>query len=246
MSSAEYLGAAAKGLAELREKQLEAIDRAAEMLATAIAEGHKAFSFGATHSFILSMELVYRTGGLMLVNPIYPHGMDLGVRPLTLTSQLERLPGLGEILLRNSAAAQGDVLLIASTSGRNAVAIDMALAAREAGIATIAITSMAYTTSVESRHPSGRKLFELCDQVIDTCAPAGDAVVELPGFAQKIGPLSTVLGCAAVNAVVCQTVRNLMDRGIKPPVFISANLPGGDEHNQKLLTEKRDQIFYME
>ena len=246
MSSEAYLDAAAEGLRRLRETQLDAIDRAAETIADAVVGGRKVLAFGATHSFIIAMELVYRTGGLMLVSPIYPHGMDLGVRPMTLTSQLERIPGLGRALLENSPAAKGDVLIIASTSGRNPAAIDMAIGAREAGVTTIAVTSMAYTKSVDSRHPSGRKLFELCDQVIDNCAPAGDAAVEVPGFPQKTGPLSTVLGCAAVNAVIAQVVRNLVDRGVTPHVFVSANLPGGDEHNQDLLRENRDRIFYLD
>jgi uncharacterized phosphosugar-binding protein len=172
--------------------------------------------------------------------------MSLDVRPLTLTSQLERLPGIGRALLENSPAAKGDVLIIASTSGRNAAAIDMAIAARHAGLTTIAVTSMEYTRRVDSRHPSGKKLYELCDHLIDNCAPAGDAAVEIPRLEQKTGPLSTVLGCAAVNAVIAQVIRNLVDRGITPPVFVSANLPGGDEHNKRLLAENRIRIFYLD
>jgi len=246
MSSIAYLSAVSDGLRALQETQLDAINRAAETITEAIVAGRKVFSFGASHSFILTEELVYRTGGLMLVNPIFPHGMNLSVRPMTLTSQLERVPGLGKVLLEGSPVERGDVLLIASTSGRNAVAIDMAFAAREAGVTTICITSMAYTLGVESRHPTGKRVFEICDQVIDNCAPYGDAAVEIPGFPQKTGPLSTVLGCAAVNAIVAQVIRNLVDRGIEPPVFLSANLPGGDEHNQRLLEENRGRVFYME
>ncbi len=246
MSSLDYLDAVAQALRKLQETQLEAINDAAHTITEAVIADNKIFSFGASHSFMLTEELVYRTGGLMLINPIFPHGMNLSVRPMTLTSRLERLPGLGKVLLENSPASAGDVLLIASTSGRNAVAIDMALAAQQAGITTIAITSLAYTQSVESRHPSGKKLFEICDQVIDNCAPLGDAAVQIPGFSQKTGPLSTVLGCAVVNAIVTQVIRNLVERGITPPVFVSANMPGGDEHNQKLLSENRHRIFYME
>jgi len=246
MSSTAYLEAVAEGLRKLQETQASAIEAAAQVVTEAIAGDRKLFSFGATHSFILTEELVYRTGGLMLVNPIYPHGMNLSVRPMTLTSQVERVPGLGRLLLENSPAAKGDVVLIASTSGRNAVAIDMALAARESGITTIAITSMAYSEGVESRHPSGRKLHQICDHVLDNCAPLGDAAVAVPGFPQKVGPLSTVLGCAVVNALAAQVVRNLVDGGLTPPVFVSANMPGGDEHNQTLLAENRHRIFYMD
>src|SRR3972149_7316896 len=100
------------------------------MLAEAIARGSSIFSFGASHSFMLTEEMVYRTGGLMLVNPIYPHGMNLFVRPMTATSRWERIPGLGAEILAGSPAKKNDVLIIASTSGRNHVVIDLAIAAR--------------------------------------------------------------------------------------------------------------------
>ena len=245
MSSTAYLVAAAEGLRRLAETQTDALNRAAELLTEVVVAGGRLFSFGASHSFMLTEELVYRTGGLMLINPIYPQGMNLSVRPVTLTSQLERLPDLGRVLLEASPAQPGDALLIASTSGRNAVTIDMAQAACERGVRTVAITSLAYASGVPSRHPSGKHLHELCDLVIDNCAPLGDCAVEIPGLPQKTGPLSTVLGCAAVNAVAAQVIRNLADRGLTPPVFLSANLPGGDEHNRQLLEENRERIFYL-
>ena len=245
MSAQAYLEAASETLARLRETQMAQIEAAAKLLADTIAGGHTIFAFGATHSFALAAELVYRSGGLMLVNPIYPYGMDLSVRPLPQTSQTERLPELGRVLLEGSPAQAGDALLIASVSGRNAVAIDMALAARELGLKTIAVTSVEYSRSVTSRHPSGQRLLELCDIVVDNCAPAGDSVVEVPGLRQKMGPLSTVLGCAAVNAIICQTVADLLARGVEAPVFLSANLDGADEHNARLLEQFRSRIFYL-
>jgi uncharacterized phosphosugar-binding protein len=190
-------------------------------------------------------EMVYRTGGLMLVNPIYPHGMNLGVRPLPMTSKIERVVGLGRELLANSPAREGDALILVSTSGRNAVTIDMALLARERKIATIAITALAYTQGVASRHPSGKKLAELCDIVIDNGAPYGDAAVEIPGFPHKVGPLSSVTGCAIVNALACETVRLLVARGVTPPVFVSANTDPGDAHNARLMEENRERIHYL-
>ena len=245
MATQQYIDAVAAGLERLRVTQDDAMHEAADLLTEAVLEGRGIFSFGATHSFMLTEELVYRTGGLMVVNPILPHGMSLSVRPMTLTSQIERVPGYGDLLLRNSPAQQGDVLIIASTSGRNAVVIDMALAARETGVTTIGITALDYTRSVSSRHPSGKRLFELVDVVIDSCAPAGDAAVEFHGFPQRSGPLSSVLGCTVVNCIACQVVQNLLDRGVTPPVFVSANVEGGDEHNARLLAENRDRIHYM-
>lgn len=245
MSAEAYFEATAAGLAKLRAEQLANIKDAADLLADTIEAGNTIFAFGATHSFILPMEMVYRTGGLMLVNAIYPHGMDLSVRPMPLTSQIERLPDYGRILLENSPAQEGDALLIASTSGRNAVVIDMALAAQERGMRTIGITSVEYSASVPSRHPSGKRLLDLCDIVIDNCAPLGDAAVQVPGVEQKTGPLSTVLGAVVVNSLVCQTIANLVERGLDPPIYISANMPGGDEHNARLLAENAGRIHYM-
>lgn len=245
MSSDAYFNAALAALAELRESQRAGICSAAELLVQAIIEDRRIFSFGASHSFILTEELVYRTGGLMLINPIYPQGMNLFVRPMTQTSRFERIPGLGAELLAGAPVEAGDVLLITSTSGRNAVVIDMAIAAREQGIKLIGITSLAYTQGVGSRHPSGQKLVDLCDIVLDNGAPYGDAVVEIEGFPQPVGPLSSLTGIAIVNALASEVVEQLVKRGVNPPVFMSANLDGGDEYNAKLLEVNRHRIFYM-
>jgi uncharacterized phosphosugar-binding protein len=245
MSAEQYLSAAKATLQKLADTQREPIRQAAGLMVQAIIDGHSIFSFGASHSFMITEELVYRTGGLMLVNPIYPHGMNLSVRPATLTSKLERVPGFGRELLDASPAREGDVLLITSTSGRNAVTIDMAIRAREKKINTIGITALAYVNAVASRHPSGKKLPELCDLVIDNCVPYGDAVVEVPGFPQKVGPLSSLTGLAIANALVAEVVAGLVVRGITPPVFISANVDGGDQHNERLLAQYRDRIHYL-
>lgn len=246
MSARAYFETVIDTLRTVMETQQEPIAAAAQMLVDAIAEDRSIYSFGASHSFILTEELVYRTGGLMLVNPIYPHGMNLFVRPMTATSRMERVLGLGATLLASSTAKAGDVLLIASTSGRNAVVIDMAIAAREQGIHVIGITALSYTQGVSSRHPSGKKLADLCDVLIDNGAPYGDAAVQVPGFAQKVGPLSTVTGAAIVDALVAEVVDRLVKQGIQPPVFMSANLDGGDDYNARLLAENKHRIHYME
>jgi len=246
MSANAYFETAIETLRRVAESQAEGIDSAANALVSAVVNDRKIFSFGASHSFMLTEELVYRTGGLMLVNPIYPHGMNLLVRPLTQTSRLERVPGLGAEFIKSSPLRTDDVLLIASTSGRNAVAIDLAIAARDMGVKTIGITSMAYSDGVNSRHPSGKKMKDFCEIVIDNGAPYGDACVEISGFPQMVGPLSSVTGCAIVNALVCAVVDKLVKLGKVPPVFISANLDGGDEHNARLLEQNRHRIFYLD
>jgi len=133
-----------------------------------------------------------------------------------------------------------------STSGRNTMIQDMAIAARERGDRLIGLTSLAYTRSVSSRHASGKKLADLCDIVLDNGAPAGDACVAIEGVDQKTGPLSSVTGCALVNALVAEVIAGLASRGMSPPVFRSANLEGGDEHNASLLEKHRNRIHYLE
>lgn len=246
MSAEAYFQAATSAIQRVWATQAAAIVQAADLMAETIVGDGAIYAFGASHSFIIAEEMVYRTGGLMLVNPVYPHGMNLMVRPAPLTSRLERLPGLGSELVAASPMQSGDLLIIASTSGRNPVVVDAAVAARERGVHVVGITSVEYTRAVTSRHPSGKKLIDLCEVVIDNCAPAGDAAVAVPGFRQKVSPLSTVTGCAIVNALVAETVARLVERGIDPPVFISANLDGGDEHNARLLAANRHRIHYLD
>ncbi|MFA6293952.1 MAG: SIS domain-containing protein [Victivallales bacterium] len=245
MAAEQYLKIATRTLQAIENSQLGKITDAADLITASIVNDGSVFAFGASHSFMIAEEMVYRTGGLMLVNPIYPHGMNMSVRPMTMTSKLERIPGLGTELLASSPAKEGDALIIVSNSGRNAVTIDMALLARERKIKTVVITALSYSDKVGSRHPSGKKLSDLCDVVIDNCVPYGDAAVEISGFPQKVSPLSSVAGCAIVNAIAAEIVQMLVKRGVKPPVFLSANLDGGDEYNSKLLKENRHRIHYM-
>ena len=245
MSATAYFREAIAALERVAETQAEGIGRAADLLVDAIADDGAIYGFGASHSFMMIEEMVYRTGGLMLVNPIYPHGMNLAVRPLTSTSQIERVPQLGKELLGTAPVKAGDVVIVVSTSGRNPVPIDFAIAARERGAKTIGITSLDYTAGVSSRHASGKKMSDFCDVVLDNGAPYGDAAAEIPGFPQKVGPLSSVTGCAIVNALAAETVARLVARGITPPVFMSANLDGGDAFNARLLRENAHRIHYL-
>lgn len=244
MVSDTFIALVKEALDALIRTQRDRIAEAAAALVEAIVSGKSVFSFGASHAFIVTEELVYRAGGLMIINPIYPHGMNFSVHPLSATSRMERVPGLGAELLAASPANEGDVLLIASTSGRNAVVIDMALEAARRKIRTIGITSLEYAGGVSSRHPSGKKLPDLCDIVIDNRAPYGDACLEIEGFPQKVGPLSTITGCAIAHCLVAETVEQLQRRGVTPPVFMSANLDGGDEFNRRLMDENRSRIHY--
>ena len=226
------------------DEQKSIIDEAAEAVKTALTEKHSVFIFGCSHAGILAEEVFYRTGGLAVINPIFFPGFMLNTRPITMTSQLERLDGLGKILVKENRLKKDDVLIIHSVSGRNNVPVEMAEEAKALGVKTIAVTNIAYSSAVTSRHPSGKRLFEVCDIVIDNKGCVGDAAVTLEGLPEKIGPTSTACGAALINALVIETVGKMLEEGKIPPVFLSANLDGGDEHNKKIFEEYKDSIFY--
>lgn len=241
----DYLEHIQEILDKVKTTQWESIEQCAQKMAEAIMNGHSVYAFGASHAGILAQEMFYRTGGLAVLNAILPSEFMLNTRPVTQTSAMERLEGYPSVILQNSDIQQGDVLLLHSVSGRNTAAIEMAIKASEMGIATAAITNMEYTTQVTSRHSSGKKLCEVCDIVIDNCGDFEDSSMLVPGMKQKIAPTSSVVGCAIVNMIVIRIVEYLLEAGVEPPVFHSANVDGGDEFNRVLFEKYKDQIHYM-
>ncbi|QOX63506.1 SIS domain-containing protein [Anoxybacterium hadale] len=227
------------------ETQWESIDQSGFSMATAIKNGCSIFVFGASHAGIIAQEMFYRTGGLAVMNAILPAEFMLNTRPVTQSSDMEQLEGYPSIILSNTPIQAGDVLILHSVSGRNTAAIEMADAARKRGIFTIGITNMTYTKGVTSRHKSGKKLCDLCDIVIDNCGDFEDSSMLLEGMNQKIAPTSSVIGCAIVNMLLIRTVEYLLEFGVEPPIFRSANVDGGSEFNKLLFEKYKDRIHYM-
>ena len=244
-ASTRYYRRVTEIMAEVFDKEAAPMEEAALAIADANRTGHSVFAFGCNHAGLITLELFYRTGGMVTVNPVRAPGMMLELSPPTMTSEMERMPGYGRIIFSNMKAKEGDALIIHSVSGRNAVSIDMAEAAREAGLTVIVVTNMNTTTAVTSRHPSGKKLYEFASVLIDNHGDLGDASVELEGFPQKISSTSTVVGAAILNAVTARACELLLESGITPPVFMSGNIDGGDEHNKKVMAEHADNIFYL-
>ena len=158
------------------------------------------------------------------------------------SSGYERLPGLGNLVVSNTGLGAGDVLFIVSNSGRNCVPIDAALEAKKRGAVTVAITSMAHTTKSTSRHSSGLNLYQVCDYVLDNGAEEGDASVELPGLDQKIAPTSSVTDITLVHLILVNTVELLLQKGIIPPLFLSANTDAGDKANKAVLAKYKAKV----
>ena len=234
-----------KTLQQLFDRQSGNMQKAAELIVDTSVKGGIIYIFGSGHAGIIAQEAFYRTGGLAVVNPIFPPGLTCDIVPVTITSRIERLDGYGAVLSEEYDIKRGDLLIIHSVSGRNAVPVDMALRARERGAYVIAITSLEYSKASESRSKSGKLLYEAADMVIDNCCETGDAAVEIEGFTQKASPLSTVTGAAIINAVTAQAAGIFMERGVTPPLFISANIDGGDGHNAAVMEKYRSKIKYL-
>ena len=245
MKGSCYISVVNETIARAWNSQQEKIAAAAEQIAEAIKRKNKVFIFGCSHAGILSEEVFYRTGGLAVINPIFFPGFMLNTKPVTMTSRLERIPGIGRMLLLENHLRKGDVLLIHSVSGRNTVPVEMAIEASKTGVYVIALTNMEYSSGAASRHPSGKKLYEVSDLVLDNCGVPGDAAIRLEGLEEAVGPTSTAVGAALMNGLIIEVVEKLINDKIVPPVFLSANLDGGDEHNRKIFKEYKDNIFYM-
>lgn len=242
-----YLDTAIELLRRLRDEETPRIEEAAEAIATTLASGGRLFAFGCSHSSLPVQDIVYRAGGLMLVNPIYGPGIAaLDTRPTTLGSDIEKLPGYAGALLDNAPVQAGDVLIVVSVSGRNAVPIEMAAEARERGLTVIGVTSHEYTDNVGSRHASGKKMKDFAHIVLDNKVDKGDAVLAAEGVPQRFAPASGVTSTALLHALVAATIERLLERGVTPPVFLAANVDGGAEWNARLLKENEDRIFYLQ
>lgn len=240
-----YFSEIQKLLDEVLTTQRQSMEQTAQELAKRIKERNNIYIFGCSHASILAQELFYRTGGLAVINPILAPGLTLDVRPVTATTQLERLDGYAKVVLSSTDLKKGDLLIIHSVSGRNAVPVEMAIEAKKMGAFVVALTNVKYSNAFSSRAAGGKRLCEVCDLVIDNCGSVGDAVCEIESFPERVAASSTVIGAAILNAILAQTVKNLVEIGVTPPVFLSANIDGGDAHNARMLQEYKDNIKYM-
>ncbi|THV29665.1 SIS domain-containing protein [Glycomyces paridis] len=236
MTGRAYLDLVSETIRRVGESQAGAVSEAAGLIAESIAAGGVLQAFGSGHSEALAMELAGRAGGLVPSNKIALRDLVLvGGRPLETLADpfLERNTDIAHQLLETVAAEPGDVFAIASNSGINGVVVELALLVKERGHPLIAFTSAEHGARTPSRHPSGKRLGEIADVALDNGAPYGDAAMPLPGGG-AVGAVSSVTSAVLAQMIVGEAVQRLVDAGHAPPVYLSANIPGGDEHNLAL------------
>ena len=233
MSASEFMSRTAALVERVRTTQEEPIRRAGRAFADAVRGGHDVWAFGTGHSHLIAEELYARAGGWAGIRAVLEPSLMLHEGPQK-SSLMERLTGLAEVLLAVHPVAAGDVVVVASNSGLNAVPVEFAAGARARGATVVAITSLAHSMSEQPRTPSGRRLSEEADIVIDNCGVPGDAIVEIPGSGTSVGSTSTVIGALVVEAIVSEAAALFAAAGEEPPILRSNNVAGAAEHNEKL------------
>ena len=212
------------------------IDDAIAVIADGLDAGGVVQAFGTGHSEAFAMEIAGRAGGLIATNRIALRTLVLrGGRDISALggAEFERDSNIGENLLALFDVQPHDVFIIASNSGVNGSILGVALAAKARGHNVIAVTSLDHTNRVKPKHPSGKRLSEVADIVIDNLAPFGDSTLELEGGI-GVGAVSSITAAFIAQRVTIGVAETLRRRGKTPPVYISANIPGGDEHNRAL------------
>lgn len=215
------------------DTQAQKIEQAARMVADSLKKDGMLYVFGCGHSHIIGEDLFYRAGGTAAVCAMLDSDLMLHTGAAK-SSVYEKMPGLAAPVFARYGITDRDVLLVVSTSGINSVPVEMAMCAKEQGIPVIAIVSEAYREDA-SRHPSGKKLRDVADLVLDNGVCYGDAAVEIAGSDMRVGPISTISSCLIAQSIVVQADEFMYQEGVRPPVYVSGNVPGGMEKNRDLI-----------
>jgi uncharacterized phosphosugar-binding protein len=227
-----YLAELARRLSD--PQLLAALEPAAVAILASVQAGGLTYVFGTGHSHLLALDLHYRAGGPAFVVPVLDEALMLHKGAIASTAR-ERETGVAAEVLGRYPLSERDVLVVISNSGVNAVPVEAARAGRASGVQVIALTSLEYSTAAAK----GRvRLADLADVVIDNGLPPGDAMASLPGSALRAGPGSTVIGAAILQALFAEVAARLATKG-PPPIYLSANMPGAEDHNRELIERYR-------
>ena len=237
-----YYGSVLTLLAEISENERENIARAGGMLADTLERSGLIHVFGCGHSHMVAEELFYRAGGLAAISPLFEQSTMLHDGAYK-SSHIERMSGYAPDMVKRYPVQSGDTFIVVSSSGINSFPIETAEAARAQGACVIGITSSHYNDE-KSRDPQGRHLKDVCDLWIDNHVPHGDAAVAL-GEETSAGPVSSICSMFIANAMVLEACEELQKRGVRPEVFVSGNVQGGEQRNTELIQKYLGRVKHL-
>ncbi|WP_405090804.1 SIS domain-containing protein [Micromonospora sp. NBC_01392] len=235
VSAEAYLATVTSTMQRVATEQRANVAEAADLIVAALRADGVVHAFGTGHSEALAMEIAGRAGGLVPTNRIALRDLVLhgGESADVLGPKLEREPAVAHRLYELAPVRPPDVFVLASNSGVNGAMVEFASIVKQRGHGLVAITSARHSARMTSRHPSGRKLADFADVVLDNGAPYGDATLPLPGGG-AVGAVSSITAALLAQQITVEVVARLVAAGERPPVYLSANITGGDEHNADL------------
>ena len=236
-----YLSSIYTMLEQVEQQEQAGIEAAAKAAYESIQKGGLLHVFSTGHSHMIVEEMFYRSGGLVPVNPILVDELMVHKGAITST-RMERLHGKAEEVLSAAGLQKGDTIIISSNSGINAVPVEAAVYAKQQGLTVVAVTSRKVSQTLQSRCENGKHLYEVADIVIDNHAPRGDGFFTIPGTEQITGGASTFSSLFIAQRIVLKIENLYLAQGEMPPVLRSANLPGGDEYNSKVIAQYQSRI----
>jgi len=241
-----YLRNVTAKLAAVEKRQAANLRRAGAMIADAYQEDRLVHVYGGGgHTVMMVFEMFFRAGGLACINPILGHDISPVCQALKYL-EVERTPGYALGLIRYYEVGAGDLLIIFHNIGMNPTTIDAAEEARRRGARIIAVSSSRWRKKLPRdhpiRHPNKKHLFEYADLCIDDANPFGDADFLVEGLDVPVAPTSTIVDAYLAHRMVMEAVAEMVRRGLEPPIFRSANLPGGDEYNARLLKRYKPRV----
>ncbi len=233
MSYLKYFNVVEELIREIKNTQEENILKAASIIAETIIKGGIVHSFGSGHSYAAAIEVAGRAGGLICAKAIEEPSRGM----------YEMIEGVGTRLMENFDLRENDCAILISNSGRNPLGIEIASHIKKHGNKIIAVTSLEASKNLKSRHSSGKNLYEFADVILDNRVMEGDSSVEIEGMPAKIGPTSSIAAALLLNSTIIEAVEIMISRGYTPPVYLSANIDGGPEHNKKLVGKYAERLF---
>lgn len=235
-----YLQSITGILNKIVSTQSDKLSKASQLVAEVIKNDGIIYIFGCGHSHLIALDCFYRAGGLVNVSAMLDTDLMLH-NGAAKSSKMEKMTGIAEAIFERYCITDRDLLIVVSTSGKNAVPVEMAQIASQNGINNIAVVSSAYFSDKKDVP----MLYEVADMYIDNCVPHGDAVIDISGAETKMGSVSTVASSFILQTILMEGADIAGKDGTKPPVYMSGNIEGGADFNKKLIREYMPRIKHL-